>query len=67
LAGEDDPVFPIEVAREIAGRIAPDRLRFERFANVGHGAFRDAPERALRVVREFIQQRVEPDLPSASP
>jgi proline-specific peptidase len=66
LAGEDDPVFPSEDAQEIADRIAPDRLRFERFANVGHGAFRDAPERALRVVREFIQQRVEPDLPQAA-
>jgi pimeloyl-ACP methyl ester carboxylesterase len=55
LAGEDDPVFPIEDANDIAGRIAPNLLRFERFANAGHGVYRDTPERALQVIREFVR------------
>jgi len=55
LAGEDDPVCPMEDAQDIAGRIAPNLLRFERFANAGHGVFRDSPEKALQVIREFIQ------------
>src|SRR6266851_5140543 len=55
LAGEDDPVCPIEDAQDIAERIAPNLLRFERFANAGHGVFRDSPEKALQVIREFIQ------------
>ena len=54
LAGEDDPVFPIENAQDIADRIAPKLLRFERFANAGHGVCRDSPERAFQVIRDFI-------------
>jgi pimeloyl-ACP methyl ester carboxylesterase len=54
LTGEDDPIFPIEDAQDIAERIAPDLLRFERFANAGHGVLRDAPEPAFKMVREFI-------------
>lgn len=55
LAGEDDPVCPIEDAQDIADRIAPHLLRFERFANAGHGVFRDDPGGALQVIREFIK------------
>jgi proline iminopeptidase len=54
LAGEDDPVFPIEDAQDIAGQIAPNLLRFERFANAGHGVLHDSPERGFNVMREFI-------------
>jgi len=55
LAGEDDPICPIEDAEDIAQRVPADLLRFERFPNAGHGVFRDAPERALQVIREFIE------------
>jgi proline iminopeptidase len=44
LAGEDDPVCPVEDAEDVAAQIAPNLLRFERFANAGHGVFRDSPE-----------------------
>jgi proline iminopeptidase len=54
LAGEDDPVCTIEDAQDIADRITPNLLRFERFANAGHGVFRDSPERALQIIRDFI-------------
>ena len=41
--------------RDYDGRyIVPHMLRFERFANAGHGVLRDDPERALQVIREFI-------------
>jgi pimeloyl-ACP methyl ester carboxylesterase len=54
MAGEDDPILPIEDSEDIANAISPDLVRFERFANAGHGVFRDDPERALAVMREFI-------------
>lgn len=56
LAGDDDPIFPIADAQDIADCITPSLLRFERFANAGHGVYRDVPQDALRVIREFIQQ-----------
>jgi proline iminopeptidase len=54
LAGEDDPITPINFAEEIAARIAPSLLRFERFADAGHNLVADAPERYFGVIREFI-------------
>lgn len=54
LAGEDDPVTPIEDAADIAVRIPAGLLHFVRFANAGHGVFRDDPQRAVQVIREFV-------------
>jgi proline iminopeptidase len=54
LAGEDDPVTPLEDAADIARHIAPSLLRFVRFADAGHGVFRDVPKSSLQVIREFI-------------
>lgn len=54
LGGEQDPVCPIRDQAEIADAI-PDRwAQFERFADCGHGMFRDHPERAFALLREFI-------------
>lgn len=52
LAGEDDPVCPITGAEIIAAGIP--HARFERFADCGHGVWRDQPERAFRLIREFV-------------
>ena len=52
LAGEDDPVCPIAGAEIIAAGIP--HARFERFDDCGHGVWRDQPERAFSLVREFI-------------
>ncbi len=52
LAGEDDPVCPIAGAEIIAAGIP--HARFERFADCGHGVWRDQPERAFRLIREFV-------------
>ncbi len=54
LGGEQDPVCPIEDQVEIAAALPPERTRFERFDGCGHGVFRDDPERAFALLREFI-------------
>jgi pimeloyl-ACP methyl ester carboxylesterase len=54
MAGDADPVTPIEDAQEIVAALPPQWVQFERFANVGHGAWRDDPERAFAVLRRFI-------------
>lgn len=54
LAGEDDPILPIEDAEDIARAIPAHLVRFERFASAGHGVFRDDPGRALSILRDFI-------------
>lgn len=54
LGGEDDPITPIGDAEDIAAALPPQLVRFERFSGCGHGVFRDAPERAFPLIREFI-------------
>jgi proline iminopeptidase len=54
LAGAYDPVCTIEDMKEIAEAIAPNLMRFELFAEAGHGVFRDDPERAFKILTEFI-------------
>jgi proline iminopeptidase len=54
MAGELDPICPIETSEEIAEALPASLVRFERFADCGHGVFRDDPERAFAVLRDFI-------------
>lgn len=54
LAGEYDPVCPIESAQELVAHLPAGCARFERFARSGHGVFHDEPERALEVIRRFV-------------
>lgn len=56
LAGDLDPVCPIEDALEIAEATPDEHLCFERFADCGHGVFRDDPERGFGVIREFVTE-----------
>lgn len=53
LGGEADPITPIESQEDIARALPPHLVRFERFADAGHGPFRDDP-RAYDVIREFL-------------
>ncbi|NCT85414.1 MAG: alpha/beta hydrolase [Comamonadaceae bacterium] len=57
MAGEADPVTPLQDAEEIVAALPPQWRQFERFADVGHGPWRDAPEAAERVLRAFLQSR----------
>jgi len=54
LGGEDDPMTPIECQADIAAALPTHLVRFERFAGCGHAVLPDAPERVLKVIREFI-------------
>lgn len=54
LAGEDDAITPIADAEDIAAALPVECVRFERFPGCGHGVFRDQPERAFQVMRDFI-------------
>jgi proline iminopeptidase len=54
LGGTEDPVCPIEDQEEIAAALPPHLVRFERFEGCGHGVFRDDPERAFALIREFV-------------
>jgi pimeloyl-ACP methyl ester carboxylesterase len=55
LGGEDDPMHPIESQADIAAALPPGLVQFIRFPNCGHAVIPDAPERAMAVIREFIQ------------
>jgi pimeloyl-ACP methyl ester carboxylesterase len=54
MAGEKDPVTPLQDAQEIAAAIPAPWGRLVTFANAGHGAWRDEPAAAMAVLREFI-------------
>ncbi|MBC7942253.1 MAG: alpha/beta hydrolase [Chitinophagaceae bacterium] len=54
MAGEQDPVTPLQDALDIAAAIPAPFGRLVRFANAGHGAWRDDPDAAMAVLREFI-------------
>lgn len=52
--GELDPVTPMVGAERIVAALPADLVRFERFANSGHGVFRDEPDAFFDVLRSFI-------------
>jgi pimeloyl-ACP methyl ester carboxylesterase len=57
LGGEDDPMLPIECQADIAAALPARLVQFERFANCGHAVVPDAPERAMAVIRGFIERQ----------
>lgn len=56
MAGELDPVCPLEDARDIAAALPAQWRRFKSFPGIGHGAWREQPDAALAVLREFIAE-----------
>jgi proline iminopeptidase len=54
LAGELDPVCPVADSEDIVAALAPEVVRFERFADCGHGSYRDQPDKTFAVVRDFL-------------
>jgi pimeloyl-ACP methyl ester carboxylesterase len=54
MAGDADPVTPIEDAQDIVAALPARWVRFERFAGAGHGAWRDDADAAFAVLRRFI-------------
>jgi proline iminopeptidase len=61
LAGEDDPVSPVAATRRVTSSARHPVPELHVFANVGHGAFRQAPAQAFALLRAFLlQSRREP-------
>ena len=56
LAGEEDPVCPVEDAADIAAALPPDRVRFTRFPGCGHGVWRDDPAAGFARLRAFVEE-----------
>jgi proline iminopeptidase len=54
LAGDTDPVTPLQDAEEIAAAVSAPWRRFEVIRGAGHGTWRDQPEAAMRVLRDFV-------------
>jgi len=54
LGGEEDPTTPIEDQEDIAAAIRSDLVEFHRFPDCGHGAYRDCPDQAIPIIRDFI-------------
>lgn len=54
MAGMQDPVCPLDDSRDIAAALPPQWMRISAFANSGHGAWRDEPEAAFALLRDFI-------------
>jgi pimeloyl-ACP methyl ester carboxylesterase len=56
LAGEDDPVCPLPVVEELAGRLPAETTRFVRLPGARHTIFRDRPDLAFPAVKSFVSQ-----------
>jgi pimeloyl-ACP methyl ester carboxylesterase len=56
LAGEDDPVCPLPVVRELASRLPADTTRLVSLPGARHAIFRDRPDLAFPAIERFIRQ-----------
>ena len=54
LTGDDDPICPTEDSDDMLAALPAGVGRLERFVHCGHGVWRDHPDQAMRVIREFI-------------
>ena len=54
MAGDADPITPIAFSEVIAASLPPALVRFERFAQCGHGVTADAGQAAIDLMRDFI-------------
>jgi proline iminopeptidase len=54
LTGDDDPICPTEDSTDMFDALPSGLGTLVRFEHCGHGVWRDEPDRALQVIREFI-------------
>ncbi len=54
MVGDDDPITPLSRSELIVASLPSHLVRFERFADAGHGVHNDDPTRAFAVLRDFI-------------
>lgn len=55
MAGERDPITPIAFSEQIVACLTNASVQFERFPASGHGIVGDETDRAMRVLRSFIE------------
>lgn len=55
MVGEDDPITPPVFSDVLAAGIGGAEVRYERYADCGHGVVADKPEAALEEIRRFIR------------
>ena len=53
LAGDDDPATTVAGTDELVAALPSGLVRYERYAETGHGVFPDRPD-AIDLVREFV-------------
>ncbi len=58
MAGERDPVCPLQDSLDIANALPAHRVRLATFPKSGHGAWRDESDAAFALLREFILEGV---------
>jgi len=56
MAGETDPMTPVSEMEEILNALPQGVGHIEHFPGCGYGVWRDDPERAFRVIREFLSR-----------
>jgi proline iminopeptidase len=54
MAGELDPVCPLQDSLDIVAALPPEHVQLATFAHSGHGAWRDEPDAAFACLRRFI-------------
>jgi pimeloyl-ACP methyl ester carboxylesterase len=54
LAGEQDPVCPLEDAKDIFNALPEQWRKFSSFANAGHGVWRDEEVEAIETLRVIV-------------
>jgi proline iminopeptidase len=54
LGGGYDPITPPSCSREIFDALPPKLRRLEIYENAGHGIYRDEPQRAEKLLRDFF-------------
>ena len=59
LAGDEDPVTPVEDAREIAAAIPAPWGRLEVVAGAGHGVWRDREGEGINPIRSFLAEALQ--------
>lgn len=54
IAGELDPVCPLNDSQDIVSALPQHLVHFEQFKNCGHGVWRDNQDKAFKIIRQFI-------------
>jgi proline iminopeptidase len=54
MAGELDPITPVEDSLDIVARLDPKIVQLEVMTGCGHGCWRDKPEESLALIRDFV-------------